>query len=115
MFAKAFHVDAVEAAEVARIVQPNAHFANIIQGATSQRQRLLQADKDLGVLREGGFADLVVLDPSLIKDKATYENPQQMCEGIERVMVNGQWSFADKQVQDQAAGKFLRRLNKSQA
>jgi len=55
------------------------------------------------------------LDPSLIKDKATYENPHQMCEGIERVMVNGQWSFADKKVQGQAAGKFLRRLNKSQA
>ena len=80
-------------------------------GLSAQRFGLI----DRGVLREGGFADLVVLDPSLIKDKATYENPREMCEGIERVMVNGQWSFADKQVQDQAAGKFLRRLNKSRA
>ena len=80
-------------------------------GLSAQRFGLI----DRGVLREGGFADLVVLDPSLIKDKATYENPHQMCEGIERVMVNGQWSFADKKVQGQAAGKFLRRLNKSQA
>ncbi|PUE06831.1 D-aminoacylase [Limnohabitans sp. T6-5] len=78
-------------------------------GMSAQRFGLI----DRGVLREGGFADLVVLDPGLIQDKATYEQPQQMCEGIERVMVNGQWSFADQQVQGPTAGKFLRRLIQS--
>jgi N-acyl-D-aspartate/D-glutamate deacylase len=64
---------------------------------------------DRGVLREGAFADLVLLDPIRIQDKATYENPRQMCEGIERVMVNGQWAFARGQVQGAGVGRFLRR------
>lgn len=62
---------------------------------------------DRGVLREGAFADLVLLEPDRIRDTATYENPRQMCEGIERVMVNGQWSFVRGQVQGSGAGRFL--------
>lgn len=62
---------------------------------------------DRGVLREGAFADLVLLDPERVRDTATYENPRQMCEGIERVMVNGQWSFVRGQIQGQGAGRFL--------
>ncbi|PUE55609.1 N-acyl-D-amino-acid deacylase family protein [Limnohabitans parvus] len=62
---------------------------------------------DRGLLREGAFADLVLLDPARIQDKATYENPRQMCEGIERVMVNGEWAFAYGQVQGAGAGRFL--------
>ncbi len=77
-------------------------------GLSAQRFGLV----DRGVLRVGGYADLVLLDPSRIQDKATYENPRLMCEGIERVMVNGQWSFAHQQVQQPAAGQFLRRLKR---
>jgi N-acyl-D-amino-acid deacylase len=62
-----------------------------------------------GVLREGAYADLVLLDPDGIQDKATYESPRQMCEGIERVMVNGEWAFAQGQALDSRSGRFLRR------
>ena len=62
-----------------------------------------------GVLREGAYADLVLLDPDGIQDKATYENPRQMCEGIERVMVNGEWAFAQGQALGSGSGRFLRR------
>ena len=65
--------------------------------------------KDRGVLREGAFADLVLLDPQRVQDKATYDEPHQMCEGIERVMVNGQWAFAKGQAIGTGAGRFLRR------
>lgn len=64
---------------------------------------------DRGVLREGAYADLVLLDPERIQDKATYEDPWQMCEGIDRVMVNGQWAWVQGQGQTGAAGRFLRR------
>lgn len=43
-----------------------------------------------GVVRKGAFADLVLFDAHRIADKATYDNPRQICAGIERVMVNGQ-------------------------
>lgn len=64
---------------------------------------------DRGVLREGAFADLVLLDPSIIQDKATYESPRQMCEGIERVMVNGEWAFSQGNAVGTGSGRFLRR------
>jgi hypothetical protein len=32
-----------------------------------------------------------------------------MCTGIERVMVNGQWAFAQGQALPQRAGRFLSR------
>ena len=54
-------------------------------------------------------ADLVLLDPTRIQDKATYEKPRLMCEGIERVMVNGQWAFAKGQATGSYTGRFLRR------
>ena len=42
-----------------------------------------------GVLREEAFADLIVFDEKMIADRATYDEPQQECVGIELVIVNG--------------------------
>ncbi len=36
-----------------------------------------------------GFADVVVLDPDRLRDKATYFEPFQFSEGIDQVWVNG--------------------------
>jgi N-acyl-D-amino-acid deacylase len=44
---------------------------------------------DRGLLRPGMKADIVVLDPDRVADRATYENPQQFPLGIEYVLVNG--------------------------
>ena len=65
--------------------------------------------QERGVIKVGAYADLVLLDPLKIKDTASYDNPLQMCEGIERVMLNGVWSFAQGQCTGQAAGHFLKR------
>lgn len=42
-----------------------------------------------GVVREGAFADLMVLDPAAIADRATYDKPAQQCVGLDYVFVNG--------------------------
>jgi N-acyl-D-amino-acid deacylase len=44
---------------------------------------------DRGRIAIGQAADLVVFDPSRIKDRATYEQPHQYPEGIALVLVNG--------------------------
>jgi hypothetical protein len=51
MVAKALHVHPIETAEVPCIVEPDADFANVVQGATCQGQCLLNADKNLACLR----------------------------------------------------------------
>ncbi|MCA9772216.1 MAG: D-aminoacylase [Myxococcales bacterium] len=47
---------------------------------------------DLGVLRPGALADLVVFDPEAITDPATYAEPDRAPQGIEGVMVRGIWT-----------------------
>jgi N-acyl-D-amino-acid deacylase len=45
--------------------------------------------RDRGMLHEGMFADVVVFDPSTISDRATYEQPHRVSEGVRHVLVNG--------------------------
>jgi len=51
----------------------------------AQRMRL----SDRGVLKAGLWADVVVFDPQAITDRATFENPNQLSEGMQFVLVNG--------------------------
>lgn len=44
---------------------------------------------DRGWLREGAFADIVVLDLDRIRDMATFTEPHQHSEGVEYVFING--------------------------
>jgi len=51
----------------------------------AQRLRLT----DRGVLKKGMWADVVVFDPATEHDRATFDNPNQLSEGMEYVLVNG--------------------------
>lgn len=42
-----------------------------------------------GFLQEGMFADIVVFDPAVIGDRATFEKPHQYAVGMKDVFVNG--------------------------
>jgi N-acyl-D-amino-acid deacylase len=67
---------------------------------------------DRGVIRQGAFADLIVFDADTIADRATYDQPQQECVGVEAVIVNGRPIIADRQPidlpVDQLPGRRLR-------
>lgn len=46
-----------------------------------------------GRLVVGAFADMVVFNPALIRDQATYAQPHQYAAGVQQVVVNGRLSF----------------------
>lgn len=64
---------------------------------------------DRGRIEIGAAADLVLLDPSRLKEKATFEEPRQMSEGCVRVWVNGVTVLADGEILERRPGQFLRR------
>lgn len=60
-----------------------------------------------GRIREGYFADLVLLDLSRVKEKATYADPRQFSEGTEMVWVNGTLMLEAGEVFRKMPGKII--------
>ncbi len=70
----------------------------------AQRMRLT----DRGVLKAGMWADVVVFDPAKIRDLATFENPNQLSEGMRYVLVNGVPVVDDGKATSALPGNVLR-------
>jgi N-acyl-D-amino-acid deacylase len=62
-----------------------------------------------GLIREGFYADLVVLDLDRIRDLATYEEPHKYSEGTVHVIVNGKLAFKNGRPTGALAGRPLPR------
>ncbi len=62
---------------------------------------------DRGILRHGMMADVTVFDPSLIADKATYEDPNRYSVGIKYVLVNGEFVVVNGQITAARPGRVL--------
>jgi dihydroorotase/N-acyl-D-amino-acid deacylase len=69
-------------------------------------QRLRLGDR--GVLKQGMWADIVIFDPSAIRDKATFENPNQLSQGMQYVLVNGVPVIENGRETNALPGKVLR-------
>jgi len=69
-------------------------------------QRLRLADR--GVLKAGMWADVVVFDPAIVRDLATFDNPNQLSEGMEYVLVNGSPVIEQGKMTGVLPGKVLR-------
>jgi dihydroorotase/N-acyl-D-amino-acid deacylase len=54
------------------------------------------------------WADVVVFDPQRVRDLATFENPNQLSEGMDFVLVNGVPVIEDGKMTDALPGKVLR-------
>lgn len=73
----------------------------------------MQADKlglaGRGYLKVGGYADIVVFNPDVVGDKATFEDPYQFPVGIEHVLINGEMAVENGVQTEKRAGRALRK------
>ena len=70
----------------------------------AQRLRL----SDRGLVKAGMKADLVLFDAAKVIDRSTFQDPQQIAEGIERVFVNGVEVWRDRAVTGAKPGRPIR-------
>lgn len=66
-----------------------------------------------GQIATGYYADILVFDAQSVDDKATFENPKQLAQGIEYVMVNGAISYCMGKPTKMRNGRYLMRNNKN--
>jgi N-acyl-D-amino-acid deacylase len=60
-----------------------------------------------GRLEEGYFADVVVFEPAVIADTATYEQPHQYAVGVRDVVVNGVTNLRDSEHTGKFSGRAV--------
>jgi N-acyl-D-amino-acid deacylase len=70
----------------------------------AQRMRLT----DRGVLKAGMWADVVIFDPATVNDLATFDNPNQLSQGMNYVLVNGVPVISAGTMTGSRPGKVLR-------
>ena len=63
---------------------------------------------DRGVLKAGMWADVVIFDPATVRDRATFDHPNQFSEGMEYVLVNGVPVIDQGKMTGARPGKLLR-------
>ncbi len=65
--------------------------------------------KNRGRIAQGAIADIAVIDPAKVIDKATFENPHQYAEGAQHVFVSGEAVLLNGEMTGVRPGKVLRR------
>ena len=63
--------------------------------------------KGKGIIGNGMDADLVIFDYENLKDMACYTDSNQVAEGLEYVIVNGQIVYKDKKLTGIYPGKLI--------
>jgi N-acyl-D-amino-acid deacylase len=77
-----------------------------IRSSTSLPARIMGLE-DRGTLRVGAAADIVVFDVNRIRDKATFFEPHQYAEGIDFVLINGEFVVDQGKPTGARPGKVL--------
>jgi N-acyl-D-amino-acid deacylase len=75
-----------------------------ITSLPAQREHL----DNRGLLKPGYFADITIFDPATIIDHATFTKPDQLSDGIDFTIVNGQVEYDHGKLTGVAAGQVLR-------
>src|SRR5882724_9541569 len=75
-----------------------------ITSLPAQREHL----ENRGLLKSGYFADITIFDPATIIDHADFTKPDQLSEGIDFTIVNGQVEYDHGKLTGAMAGRVLR-------
>jgi N-acyl-D-amino-acid deacylase len=75
-----------------------------ITSLPAQREHLASR----GLLKPGYFADITIFDPATVIDRASFAKPDQLSDGIDFTIVNGQVEYDHGKLTGATAGRVLR-------
>jgi N-acyl-D-amino-acid deacylase len=92
-----------------KLLLPYLPIEEIIRKMTSLPAQIFNIRKR-GMIKEGYFADLVLLDPAKIADSefANFADPHKLAPGIKKVWVNGELAYCNTSKIDKRSGIFLK-------
>jgi N-acyl-D-amino-acid deacylase len=64
--------------------------------------------KQRGMIKKGMWVDITIFDPAKLRAPATFEQPKQLAQGMDYVLVNGVPAIAKGQMTQALPGKVLR-------
>ncbi len=80
----------------------------MVQRSSREVARALGMGKR-GTLEPGYMADVIVFDTAKVAERATYEQPERLAEGMQYVMVNGKLAVSEGKLTGVLAGRPVRR------
>ena len=110
----AIHPHPADAAQFSRVMSRYvAQLQLITMPAAIHQMSLATADRiglvARGRVSRGRIADLLVLDPAMVRDRATPREPSKRAEGVRHLLVNGVLVVRDGQRTDARPGRILTR------
>ncbi|WP_418500534.1 N-acyl-D-amino-acid deacylase family protein [Flagellimonas sp.] len=82
--------------------------ADFINGSTSRTADILGIPQR-GIMQEGYYADIIIFDPETFGDKADYQDPFQLSEGLRYSIINGKLSVENGTYNGQLNGRTLKK------
>lgn len=82
--------------------------ANFINGSASRTANILGIPQR-GKIQEGYYADIIIFDPETFGDKADYQDPFQLSEGLRYSIINGKLSVEKGTFNGQLNGRTLKK------
>jgi N-acyl-D-amino-acid deacylase len=83
-------------------------FGQAVKKVTSLPAKFLKLGRR-GLVREGFYADIILLDPAELEARATFENPRQLSKGLKFMWINGKEAFRKSEgIVNDKCGRLLK-------
>ena len=82
--------------------------ADAVRSATSLPAQIM-GFRDRGMIREGMRADIAVLDLARLADRATFFEPHQYADGVDYVLIGGEFVVDDGEITGALPGEVIRK------
>lgn len=87
--------------------RPKLSYGDAVRKITSMTADFMGM-RDRGRIREGAYADVLLMDPNTFEDRASYTNPRQFSGGVDHLWINGELAIEAGALVNDKRGRVVR-------